>query len=145
MQTPFLLVWHLWKSWERSWNTTASLSCSPTANEIIQLFFQCRLITWFLNHQHGFKQTLYPFGWGCRMLTASLQRVKTPFPDQCSGYGTKLSDGEVPVMLELWGMWNTFSLPLLRGSLWPGVVAPDKVLSMGQIELNYVLMLNWIA
>ena len=29
-------------------------------------------------------------------------------------------------MLELWGMWNTSSLPLLPGSLWPGVVAPDK-------------------
>ena len=25
---------------------------------------------------------------------------------------------------------------------WPGVVAPDRVLSMGQIELNCVLMLN---
>ena len=31
------------------------------------------------------------------------------------------------------------------GPLWPGEVAPDRVLSMGQIELNYVLMLNWIV
>ena len=29
-------------------------------------------------------------------------------------------------MLELWGMRSTPSLPLLPGSLWPGVVAPDK-------------------
>ena len=29
-------------------------------------------------------------------------------------------------MLELWKMWNTPLLPLLPGSLWPGVVAPDK-------------------
>ena len=36
-------------------------------------------------------------------------------------------------MLELWGMRSTLSL--LPGSLWPGVVAPDRVLSMGQIEL----------
>ena len=36
-------------------------------------------------------------------------------------------------MLELWGMQSTPSLPSLPGSLWPGVVAPDK--SMGQIEL----------
>ena len=38
-------------------------------------------------------------------------------------------------MLGPWGMWNTSSLPLVLGPLWPGVVAPDKVLSMGQIEL----------
>ena len=42
-------------------------------------------------------------------------------------------------MLELWGMQTTLSLPL-----WPEVVAPDRVLSMGQMELNCVLMLNWI-
>ena len=60
-------------------------------------------------------------------------------------YDAKLSDGEVPVMLELWGMWSTSSLPTLSGPLWPGVVAPDRVLAMGQIELNCVLMLNWIA
>ena len=45
-------------------------------------------------------------------------------------------------MLELWVMQSTFSLPLLLGPLWPGVVAPDRVLSMDQIELNCVLMLN---
>ena len=39
-------------------------------------------------------------------------------------------------MLELWGMWSTPSLSLLPGPLWPGLIAPDKVLSMGQIELN---------
>ena len=27
---------------------------------------------------------------------------------------------------------------------WPGVVAPDRILSMGQIELKSVLILNWI-
>ena len=45
-------------------------------------------------------------------------------------------------MLELWGMQSTPSLPSLPGPLWPGVVAPDRALSMGQIELNCVLMLN---
>ena len=29
-------------------------------------------------------------------------------------------------MLELWGLWSTPLLPSLPGSLWPGVVAPDK-------------------
>ena len=37
-------------------------------------------------------------------------------------------------MLELCGMRSTPSLPLLPGPFWPGVVAPDRVLSMGQIE-----------
>ena len=45
-------------------------------------------------------------------------------------------------MLEFWGMWSTFSLLSLPGPLWPRVVAPDRVLSMGQIELDCVLILN---
>ena len=39
----------------------------------------------------------------------------------------KLSDGEAPVMLDLWEMWSTPSLPLLPGPLWPRVVAPDRI------------------
>ena len=45
-------------------------------------------------------------------------------------------------MMELWGMRNTPSLPSLPGQLWPGVLAPDRVPSMGEIELKNVLMLN---
>ena len=45
-------------------------------------------------------------------------------------------------MLEFWGMQSTASLPVLPGARWPGVVALDRVLSMGQIELICVLMLN---
>ena len=45
-------------------------------------------------------------------------------------------------MLELWGMWSTLSFPSLPSLLGPEVVVPDKVLSMGQIELNCVLMLK---
>ena len=60
-------------------------------------------------------------------------------------YDTKQSDDEAPVMLDLGGMQRTSSLPYLQGTLWPEVVAPDKVLSLGQTELNRVLMLNWIA
>ena len=69
--------------------------------------------------------------------TDSLQRAKTPLPtsvlsrrvpptNKCPGYDTKQSDGEVPVMLEFWGMRSTLSLPSLPGLLWPGVVAPNK-------------------
>ncbi len=74
-------------------------------------------------------------------LTASLQRGNPP-TNKCPGYDTKQSDGEVPVMLELWGMWSTPSLPLFPGAHWPGVVEPDRALSMSQIEVNCVLMLN---
>ena len=38
-------------------------------------------------------------------------------------------------MLLLWGMQSTPLLPLLPAPLWPGVVAPDKILSTDQIEL----------
>ena len=42
----------------------------------------------------------------------------------------------------LQGMQSTPSLPSLPGPLWPGVEAPDRVLSMGEIIQNCVLMLN---
>ena len=48
-----------------------------------------------------------------------------PPSNECPRYDTKQSDGEVPVMLRLWGMQSTPSLPLLPGPLWPGVVASD--------------------
>ena len=53
---------------------------------------------------------------------------------------TKPSGGETTTM-EHWGMRSTSSLPFLAGPLWPGVVASDKVLSMGEIELSDHL--NW--
>ena len=41
-------------------------------------------------------------------------------------------------MMELWGMRSISSMPLPPVPLRPGVVAPDRVLSIGQIELNSV-------
>ena len=38
-------------------------------------------------------------------------------------------------MLELWGMQSTPSLPSLPDPLWPRVVAPDRGISIGQIEM----------
>ena len=68
-----------------------------------------------------------PVSWGCRINRLPLcRRVRPPPPNECRGYDTKQSDGKVPVMLELWGMWSTPLLPSLTGPLWPGVVAPDK-------------------
>ena len=60
-------------------------------------------------------------------------------------YGTKQSDDEFLIMLELWGMLSTPLSLSLPGPLWPGVVVSDRVESMDQIELNCILMLNWIV
>ena len=60
-------------------------------------------------------------------------------------YNTKQSDGEVPVMLTLRRMQSISSLPSLPDPLWPSVVVLDRVLSMSQIELNCIFMLNWIV
>ncbi len=49
---------------------------------------------------------------------------------------------EAPVIQDLWEMPSILSLPSFSGPFWPGVVAPNRVTSMGQIELNCVLMLN---
>ena len=58
---------------------------------------------------------------------------KTPLPaNECPGYDIKQSDGQAPAE-EIWGLWRTPSLPLHPGPLWPGVVAPDRALSMGQM------------
>ena len=86
-----------------------------------------------------------PVGWGYRIHWLHLGRGVRPHPtNECPGYNTKQCDCEVPVILGLWGMRSTPSLPFLLGPLWLGVVAPDRVQSMGWIELNCILMLNWI-
>ena len=96
-----------------------------------------------LNNDNRFMKVILksngPVRWGCGIHRPHLCRRVRPFPTiECSGYDIKHSDGEASVILELWGMQST---PLLS-SLRPGVVVPDKVLSMGQIELNCVFMLN---
>ena len=56
-------------------------------------------------------------------------------PNEYPEYDIKQSDGEAPVMLELWGMQSSPSLPSLQGAFWPGAVAFDRVLSMRRVEL----------
>ena len=76
-------------------------------------------------------------------LTTFLQQDKIlpPTANECPEIDSKQSDVEVPVMLEIWVIQSTPSLSALPGSLCPSVGAPDRVLSMGQIELNCELML----
>ena len=76
-------------------------------------------------------ESICPVGWGCRIHWLHLCRGVRPHLNERPGYDTKQSDGEVPVVLEIWGMRSTPSLPLLPGPLWPGVVASDRFLSMG--------------
>ena len=57
-----------------------------------------------------------PVGWGCRIYRLHLCSGERPPPlNECPGYDTKQSDGEVPFMLGLWGMRSTPLLPLLSG------------------------------
>ena len=66
-----------------------------------------------------------PVGWGCRINRLLLCLGGSPPPsreavglfNECPGYNTKQSDGEVPVILGLWGVWSTLSLSLLLGPL----------------------------
>ena len=91
------------------------------------------------------QKTPSPLGRGCRIHRILLcKEVRTP-PQPVSLYDTKQSDGEAPVMLELWGVQSTPSLLSLPGPPWPVVVEPLRFISIGQIELNCVLMLNGIA
>ena len=80
---------------------------------------------------------LGPVGWGSRIHWLHHQGM--------SRIWQLASDGEVPLLLEIWGIWSASSLPLLPGPLWCGVVASDRVLSMDQIELNHIITLNWIV
>ena len=65
-----------------------------------------------------------PVGLGCRIHRLHLS-------NECPGYDTKQSDGEVTAMLELWEMRSIPSLPLIPGLLRLGMGAPDRALSMG--------------
>ena len=82
-------------------------------------------VIWFhvTNNNNG------PVGWNCRIHRLHLHHNLCPAND------TKQSDDEASVMLELWRMLNIPLLPLLPNPLWSGVIAPDRVLFMGQIEL----------
>ena len=68
---------------------------------------------------------------GVEELLPALQQKGKTAPNKCPGYDTEQSESEVPVILGLWSMRITPSLPLLPGPLWAGVVAPDRTLSIG--------------
>ena len=59
--------------------------------------------------------------------------------NECPGFDTKQSDGEVQIILELWGMRSNTSLLSSPDLLWLGVVAPDK----GPMYGSNRTKLNW--
>ncbi len=82
---------------------------------------------------------MYFCGWNCQSyLPAGPEYIDCVSAEGCPGYYTQQSDGEASIILELLGMRNTPLLPSLPGLLCPGMVAPDRVLFLGQIELNSV-------
>ena len=104
--------------------------CSASVNEshlFIYLFILHGRIQWYttafisdfiLLNWHS---TGCPVSWGCRIHQLLLCRGVRPPSNKCPGYDTKQSDDEVPVMLRLWGMWSTPSLPLSQSTLaWNG-------------------------
>ena len=76
-----------------------------------------------------------PVDWGCWIHRLHLIRVKTHH-NEYPVYEIKHSDRETT---DLWGKRCIPSLPSLPGPLWPGVAAPDRLLSMGQKELFDIL------
>ena len=108
---------------------------------------QWYLTTYIFSHRYSLiylfeTRKSSPVGWDCRIHRLLLKRgVKTP-PNESPRYDTKQSDGEFPVMLELSGMQCTPSLYSLPVQLWPAVVATDRVLCMGQIDLCTNAKLN---
>ena len=74
-----------------------------------------------------------------------LCRGVRPPHNECPGYDTKQSDGEVPVKLGLWGMWSTHFIDTAprstlarNGFTWYSPI-------YGLNRTNCILMLNWIV
>ena len=88
-----------------------------------------------------------PVSWGYRIHRLHLcRRVRPPpSPNECSWYDNKQSDGEVPVMLVALG---NVEHPFISNAP-SSTLAPNCstwwALSVGWIELNCILMINWIV
>ena len=81
-------------------------------------FFNCYFYSIAINnYQLNFinnDKMIYQF---CILPSLLLCRGVRPSSNKCPGYDTKQSDGEVPAVLELWGMWSTPLLASLPGPL----------------------------
>ena len=96
-----------------------------------------RALTWYSWDIYIYIITyLYsPVDWGSRLhrLRLNRERVLTPH-NKFAWRDIKRSGGQAPIQ-ELMRIWSTPSLPFFLGPLWPGVVVPVRVPSMGCIEI----------
>ena len=84
-----------------------------------------------------------PIGWGCRIHWLHLCRGVRPPPNECPGYDTKQSDGEVPAMLELWGMQTECSPTYMHCFFkisYPPVIFPVKYFNL----IQQVWLVSWL-
>ena len=89
-----------------------------------------------------YKLYICPIGWGCRIHRLHLCReVRPPHLNECPGYDTKQSDGEVPVLLGLWEMWSTLHSHCSKSTLAPN----SSILMLNWIVWIRTVWLNWIA
>ena len=108
---------------------------NSTGEKKLAFLLDLQIFYWFIySFIHLFfiilRYFICPVGWGSRIHRLYICRGVIPHPhthtNEYPGYDIKQSDGEVPGMLELWGMQSTPLLPSLPGPLWPGVIAPEK-------------------
>ena len=62
--------------------------------------------------------TLSILSWATAQSARAVEYTDCNLPNECPAYDMKQSDGEAPVMPEIWGMRSTPSLPSLQGLLW---------------------------
>ena len=117
-----------WTCWVGTWQNLAKcrfFRCSWN-------FGQSFVPTGPISLPHLYICAFGPARWGYKIYRLCLfWRVR--LPQHVSWCNTKQSDGEAPVKLDLWRMQSTLSLTSLSVHLWPGVVEPNMVLSMGQM------------
>ena len=94
-------------------------------------------LAWGAFYINSYKPVDHKVSWPSRLrlqntLIASLQKGKIPAKSVLDMTLNNLMH-LASVMLELWGMWSTPSLPSLPGTLCLRIVAPGRILSMGQI------------
>ena len=127
----------MWISRESLFSFTFSVLLK---SDIIELTFHPWKVVYTQKHYTWLVQSV-----GAVEYTNCFSAARQDTPNECPGYDTKQSDGEIPVMLELWGIQSFPLLPSLPGPLFLLVVVYDRVLSMDQIELKCAFIQNWIT
>ena len=122
-EMPSLLdtVWAFLYGWEYSLGSHGfspdwRVSCNLSKNFIWLLYLiDCTFTLSTTNIFHCFHGN--PVVWGYRIHWLHFCWGARLSPNECPIYDIKHSDGDTPA-LEIWGIWNTSSLPLFPGLHW---------------------------